>query len=111
VAVKKRAVVMVAAARFHPSIIQLEIPNMSTSKKGPNLHVVPSKARPGKFVVKAAGVRSPVTKPASQTRSVEKAIPMAKKNRSEVVIHRPDGTIRDSDSYRNDPRRSRDRKH
>ena len=62
---------------------------MSTEKKGPNLHVVPSQTQPGKFVVKEAGNPTPVTRPSSQGRAVEKAIPMAKQNHSEVVIHRP----------------------
>jgi hypothetical protein len=36
---------------------------------------------------------------------------MALRRRSEVVIHRPNGQIRDKDSYGNDPRRVRDTKH
>lgn len=78
------------------------------SKKGPSLHVVP---QGDKFVVKEAGKPQPITRPASQAASIQKAIPMAKQNKSEVVIHRPDGRIRDSDSYGNDPKSSRDTKH
>jgi hypothetical protein len=82
-----------------------------SDKKGPNLHVVPSQTQPGKFVVKEAGNPTPVTRPSSQERSVEKAIPMAKQNHSEVVIHRRDGSIRDKDSYGRDPNPPRDKKH
>lgn len=81
------------------------------SKKGPNVHVVPSKAQPGKFVVKEAGKSQPVTRPATQAKSIEKAVPMAKQNKSEVVIHGRDGKIRDSDSYGRDPNPPRDKKH
>ena len=84
---------------------------MATPKKGPNLHVVPAPSNPGKFVVKEAGNPKPITRPATQTRSIEKAVPIAKGNASEVVIHRRDGTIRDSDSYGGDPNPPKDRKH
>jgi hypothetical protein len=81
------------------------------SKKGPSIHVVPSKTQPGKFVVKEAGKQQPVTRPATQAKSIEKAVPMAKQNKSEVVIHGRDGRIRDSDSYGRDPNPPRDKKH
>lgn len=35
----------------------------------------------------------------------------AQRDRGEVVIHRPDGRIRDADSYGNDPFPPRDKKH
>jgi len=84
---------------------------MASPKKGPNLHVVPSPTAPGKFVVKEAGNPTPLTRSATQERSIEKAVPLAKANHSEVVIHRRDGTIRDSDSYGRDPNPPRDKKH
>lgn len=84
---------------------------MASSKKGPNVHVVPSSTRPGKFVAKEAGNAKPITRPASQERTIQKVIPIAKQNRSEVVIHRRDGTIRDKDSYGNDPSSVHDTKH
>jgi hypothetical protein len=80
-------------------------------KKGPSIHVVPSKAQPGKFVAKEAGNSKPVTRPASQEKTIEKAIPLAKQNKSEVVIHRRDGSIRDSDSYGPDSNPPKDKKH
>jgi hypothetical protein len=80
-------------------------------KKGPNVHVVPSPTKPGKFVVKEAGNSTPLTRPATQEKSIEKAIPRAKENQSDVVIHRRDGEIRDRDSYGSDPNPPHDRKH
>jgi hypothetical protein len=81
------------------------------SKKGPSVHVVPSKTAPGKFVVKEAGNPKPITRPATQRESIDKAIPVAKKNESEVVIHGRDAKIRDSDSYGKDPNPPHDKKH
>jgi hypothetical protein len=82
-----------------------------TSKKGPSVHVVPSKTQPGRFVVKEAGKSQPITRPATQSQSISKAIPIAKHNKSEVIIHGRDGKIRDSDSYGRDPNPPRDKKH
>lgn len=81
------------------------------SKKGPDIHVVPSKTTPGKFVNKEEGNPTPISRPATQAQSIEKAIPIAKRNQSEVVTHRRDGTIRDSDSYGKDPNPPHDKKH
>ena len=67
--------------------------------KGKSVHVVPSKTQPGKFVNKVEGNPTPISRPATQAKSIEKAIPVAKKNHAEVVIHRKDGSIRDKDSY------------
>ena len=80
-------------------------------KKGPSIHVVPSATTAGKFVAKQAGNPKAVTRPATQAATIAKAIPLAKKNESEVVIHNRKGQIRDSDSYGNDPNPPRDRKH
>ena len=84
---------------------------MASPKKGPNLHVVPAPQAPKKFVVKEAGNPTPLTRPATQERSIEKAVVEAKRNRSEVIIHRLDGRIRDSDSYGRDPNPPKDKKH
>jgi hypothetical protein len=81
------------------------------SRKGGSVHVVPSKTTPGKFVNKVEGNPTPVSRPATQAKSIEKAIPIAKHNKSEVVIHDRHGKIRDSDSYGNDPNPPRDTKH
>ena len=71
--------------------------------KGRSIHVVPSATRPGRFVAKEEGNPRPLTRPATQAATIEKAIPKAKEHHAEVVIHRPNGRIRDSDSYGNDP--------
>ena len=63
-------------------------------KKGPSIHVVPSSTKPGKFVAKVEGNPKPITRPSSQAKAIEKAIPVAKQNQSEVVIHGRDGKIR-----------------
>lgn len=47
----------------------------------------------------------------TQDQAIDKARSIAKNQRSEVVIHRPDGRIRDKDSYGNDPFPPKDRKH
>ncbi|MCA9472933.1 MAG: DUF2188 domain-containing protein [Nitrospirales bacterium] len=47
----------------------------------------------------------------TQGAAIDKARGTAKEDRVEVVIHRPDGRIRDSDSYGNDPNPPKDRKH
>lgn len=67
--------------------------------KGKSVHVVPSKTQPGKFVNKVEGNPTPISRPATQAKSIEKAIPVAKHNKAEVVIHRKDGSIRDKESY------------
>lgn len=46
----------------------------------------------------------------TQREAIEKATEQAKRDHVEVVIHRRDGSIRDSDSYGNDPLPPRDRK-
>jgi len=81
------------------------------AKKGRSVHVVPSPTTPGKFVNKLEGSVRPISRPATQEKSIQKAIPIAKQNRSEVVIHGRDGRVRDSDSYGKDSSPSRDKKH
>lgn len=81
---------------------------MAAKKKGPDVHVVPHKKQ---FVVKEEGNPKPLTRPSTQQKSIDKAKPIAKKNRGEVVVHRPDGRIRDSDSFGRDPNPPKDRKH
>lgn len=80
------------------------------AKHGPKVHVVPAPNHVGKFVNKVEGNPKPISRPSSQAKSIEKAIPIAKKNHSEVVIHRPNGQIRDSDSY-GDESKVIDKKH
>lgn len=84
---------------------------MAPEKKGPDVHVVPSKTQPGKFVAREAGADKPFTRPATQAESIERGKPVARANQSELVIHGRDGKIRDSDSYGHDPHPPKDKKH
>ena len=75
---------------------------------GTNQHVVPHK---GKWGVRGAG-NSRVTAIAdTQGDAINIARDIARNQRSEVVIHRPNGKIRDKDSYGNDPSSVHDTKH
>jgi hypothetical protein len=73
-----------------------------------NIHVVPSGNR---WAVKKAGINKPVSTHKSQELARKSAVPLAKQNKSEVVIHSRDGKIRDKDSYGPDPHPPKDRKH
>lgn len=76
------------------------------SKK--NQHVVPH----GKdWAVKGAGNEKATKVVTTQMKAIEVAREIAKNQKSEVVIHRPNGVIRDKDSYGNDPNPPKDKKH
>lgn len=78
------------------------------SKK--NIHVVPqSTGNP--WAVKPEGAKTPTSTHRTQKAAEDAARKTAKENKSEVVIHRPNGQIRDKDSYGNDPNPPRDTKH
>ncbi len=47
----------------------------------------------------------------TQNDAIDSAKNLAKRNKTEVVIHRKDGRIRDSDSYGNDPNPPKDKKY
>jgi len=80
------------------------------AKKPRNVHVVPqSQGNP--WAVKPAGSSTPTSTHRTQQAAAEAARKAAKQNQSEVVIHRPNGQIRDKDSYGNDPNPPRDTKH
>lgn len=67
---------------------------------GKNQHVVPHN---DKWGVRGEG-NERVTKTAeTQKQAIEFAREIAKNQKSEVVIHRPNGEIRDKNSYGNDP--------
>lgn len=46
----------------------------------------------------------------TQRDAISRARELAQRSHGEVVIHRPDGTIRDKDSYGNDPNPPKDKK-
>ncbi|HNV77424.1 MAG TPA: DUF2188 domain-containing protein [Gemmatimonadaceae bacterium] len=79
-------------------------------KERRNVHVVPA-GTPGAFIARIAGGAKLFTEPTTQEEAIRLAIVEAKARGSEVVIHRPDGRIRDKDSYGNDSPRVRDLKH
>lgn len=81
------------------------------SKEGPSVHVVKPQSQPNKFVAKVEGNPKPISRPATQAATIAKAIPVATKNQSVVVIHGRDNRIRDKDSYGNDPVPPQDKKH
>ena len=85
---------------------------MAKGRSQPNVHVVPTQTPRGtQFVVKVAGNPKPVTRPSTQADAITKAVPIAKRHQSDVVIHGRDGAIRDRDSYGRDPFPPRDGKH
>jgi hypothetical protein len=63
-------------------------------------HVVPAGDRWG---VRGAGNERLTSLHDTQREAAEAARDIARHQHSEVVIHRPDGRIRDRDSYGNDP--------
>ena len=65
-----------------------------------NVHVVPHEG--------GWATRRPNSDRVSRTfdtrqKAIEQARGMAQRDKSELIIHRPDGTIRDSDSHGKDP--------
>jgi hypothetical protein len=64
----------------------------------------------GHWVVKQEGNTQPRSSHLAPKNAIKAAIPYAKKQKAEVVIHRPDGSIRDKDSY-GDESKKKDRKH
>ena len=73
-----------------------------------NQHVVPSG---GKWGVRGEGNSKLTSVHPTQRGAIDAARDIAINQRSEVVIHRSDGRIRDKDSYGNDPNPPRDTKH
>lgn len=75
---------------------------------GKNIHVVPFGDQ---WATKLEGDPNPLSVHQTQGQAIDSAKPWAQLNQSELVIHRPDGTIRDKDSYGNDPHPPIDKKH
>ncbi|HML39412.1 MAG TPA: DUF2188 domain-containing protein [Bellilinea sp.] len=74
-----------------------------------NQHVVPT--GDGNWGVRGEGNSKVTKKTPTQSEAIDVARDIAKKQKSEVVIHRKDGKIRDKDSYGNDPVPPEDKKH
>ena len=77
------------------------------SKK--NVHVVPHSTKG--WATRSAGSSRVGGTYSTQGEAIGAARSQAIRERSEVVIHRPNGQIRDKDSYGNDPFPPRDNKH
>lgn len=74
---------------------------------GKNQHVVPK----GKeWAVKGEGNSKATKVTPTQSKAIDAAKKIAKKEKSEVVIHDKKGKIRDKDSYGNDPNPPKDKK-
>ncbi|WP_027053653.1 DUF2188 domain-containing protein [Mesorhizobium erdmanii] len=67
---------------------------------GKNQHVVP---RDGQWAVLGAGNSRATSLHPTQAGAIASARDIAINQHSEVVIHRPNGQIRDANSYGNDP--------
>jgi len=76
------------------------------SKK--DYHVVP---HPEGWAVKRECAQRASSLHDTQQEAIQQGRQYAQNKRTELVIHRRDGTIRDSDSYGNDPIPPRDKKH
>lgn len=75
------------------------------SKK--DIHVVP---HGDSWATKREGAQRAGVVTDTQRGAIERARDQARRDHVEVVIHRRDGTIRDSDSYGNDPNPPKDGK-
>ena len=75
---------------------------------GKNQHVVKTDDGWG---VKGAGNDRLTSDHRTQQQAIKAAIPIAKHQKSDVVIHGRDGKIRDTDSYGPDPCPPKDKKH
>ena len=68
---------------------------------GKNQHVIPHPN--GGWQVKGAGNSRATVRTTTQYKAIAYARNIARNQQSEMVIHRPNGQIRDKDSYGNDP--------
>lgn len=72
-----------------------------------NVHVVPNGNR---WAVKPEGAAKPLSTHRTQELAANAGKKVAQQNQSELVIHRPNGQIRDKDSFGNDPCPPKDKK-
>lgn len=78
-------------------------------EKKRDVHVTPH-PEGGWQVIRERGERAS-SRHATQTEALQEGRRVAMRSRVDLVVHRPDGRIRDSDSFGNDPAPPRDRKH
>lgn len=74
-----------------------------------NVHV--TRRQDKKWAVKKEGDKRASSLNSTQKAAIKKATRLAKKNKSEVVIHDRKNKIRDKDSYGPDPNPPKDKKH
>lgn len=77
--------------------------------KKKDIHVVPNKE--GGWDVQEAGNKTPLDHKPTKKEAVAAGRELAKVAQVELVIHNKDGKISDKDSYGNDPRNIKDKKH
>lgn len=68
---------------------------------GKNQHVTPHPE--GGWQVKGAGNNKATARTNTQAQAISKAREIARNQESELIIHRPNGQIRDKDSHGKDP--------
>ena len=68
---------------------------------GKNQHVTPHPA--GGWQVKGEGNSKATVRTSTQREAIDRARDISRNQGSELVIHRPNGMIRDKDSYGRDP--------
>jgi len=73
-----------------------------------DIHVVPHS---NGWATKKEGTSRASSVHGTQREAIERAKEQASRERTEVVIHRKNGQIRDSDSYGNDPFPPKDKKY
>jgi uncharacterized protein YdaT len=73
-----------------------------------DIHVVP---HPDGWATRKEGAQRAGVVADTQREAIERAREQAKREKVEVVIHKKDGTVRDSDSYGRDPNPPKDKKH
>lgn len=71
-------------------------------------HVVPNGEN---WALKREGSQRATSLHDTQGEAIQEGRRLAISNQTELVIHRPNGQIRDSDSYGNDPVPPKDKKH
>ena len=73
-----------------------------------NYHIVPHN---GDWAVRRENASRVSSTHSTQADAIDRGRDLAKESGGELRIHRPDGKIRDSDSYGNDPSSIKDTKH
>lgn len=76
--------------------------------KNNRLHVV---KRDDGWGVRREGAERDSARASTQREAYERAREIAKREKGEVITHRPSGPILDSDSFGNDPNPPKDKKH